>query len=130
MIWHADDPVLLASSVGAMQRSLDALSTWAFRVKATPHTSSAKTVCIVQSAEAVNPRLFLRLVGQPVAELYCVQNHKWLGLLWSASLDLAGALDDKLRIASGIFASVAGLLSVGAPLIIVLHIFEAKVDGL
>ena len=96
-ILHADDPVLLSSSWGGAQQSLDVLAAWSFKYKASPHTKPDKNAIMViggpghhDSPPEWDPCL-LRLAGQPPTRVAPVPNQHWLGLRWRANLDLLPA---------------------------------------
>ena len=86
-VLHADDPVLLASSLGGAQTVQTVFAKWAFRYKTTPHCSSAKSVVMACGppgcgiAASRLPPLVMRLAGRSPSPLTYVSAHKWLGLL-------------------------------------------------
>ncbi len=98
-ILHADDPVLLASSRGALQQTLDLVDEWALLHNAQFHHSTDKTVVMVSSAlgaedldlQAV-PRL--SMVGRDGQRVFLEykQVHKWLGVRWSSNLVFTASL--------------------------------------
>ena len=51
-VFHADDPVLLASSRGEAQFTVDLCAAWAFREKVAFHVGADKTVVLVGGGEA------------------------------------------------------------------------------
>ena len=73
--------------------------------------------------------LFLAVPGQEPTCLIYAAMHKWLGLLRRADLDVSHALDQRLRVSSAHFSTIAGLVASKLPLAIVLELFESKVDG-
>ena len=66
------------------------LADWSFREKATPHCSSAKSVVIASGGAGIQGRvstvlpMVLHLNGRPPAALGFVDEHMWLGLMWSS----------------------------------------------
>jgi hypothetical protein len=135
-ILHADDPVVLASSLGAAGKAQQIVADWSYRVKAYPHQSPKKSVVMVcghaelEESVALMPPLVLPLYGKIPVALSHVQVHKWLGLDWSSVLDLSVAMERVLRCAMGKFVSIAGLCTSGIlPICYILQIFESCVEG-
>ena len=134
-ILHADDPVLLGCCRWSLQKSLDILANWAFKHKASFHVTEKKTVAMVTPSPAgssscsLPPAPILKgIAGQEDRALVFKTGHKWLGLYWSASLDLSVALRTRLAIAQKAFALLAGLAQRDAlPLHLVSSIFWSKV---
>ena len=80
-------------------------------------------------AEGATPPLYLNAHTCNPVKLSVVDQHKWLGILWSSNLNLTAALNARLGLAAGLFSSIAGLVTNGVPLPVVLRLFESKVDG-
>ena len=136
--FHADDPVILASSKGALQNSLDVLAEWAFRSRAHFHVGNAKTVVVPMGSAAsldhacLGP-LTLKVyndAGQQEYDLSYTSRHRWLGLLWDAQLNFHPALRQRLVQADAIFAELENLAATQAlALPAAVRIFEGKVMG-
>ncbi|CAE7805313.1 unnamed protein product [Symbiodinium necroappetens] len=132
-ILHADDPVLLGCSRGALQQSLNLLARWAFRHKAAFHVGEKKTVTMVtgKSAEelqATEPLVLPGLGIQPDRTLGFKSSHKWLGILWPANLEFDSALKVRVAIAQKSFALLVGLAQRDIlPLHLICSIFWARV---
>jgi hypothetical protein len=125
--FHADDPVFLASSFGAMQCLLDDVSAWASEVGASFHVGPKKTVAMVSGA-------CVPCVGSLTFEghgLSLVGSHRWLGVLWPANLDFRPFMLLRLQLASVMVAQLAGFASSSMlPWAMVAELFETKVDSL
>jgi hypothetical protein len=52
LVLHADDPVVLASTLGGMQSALEEIAKWAYKHKVAFHVGSGKTVAMVTEAGA------------------------------------------------------------------------------
>ena len=95
---HADDPVFIDSTRGALQGILGHAAAWCHRFKASFHVGPAKTVVQVVGdaarclASSSSLPVIYRPVGGSATWLLFVEQHKWLGLLWRADLDLLPAL--------------------------------------
>ena len=60
-----------------------------------------------------------------------VAHHRWLGPVWPADLQLTPVLAQRLGVASGIVAQLAGLAALDdLPWLAVLELFESKKDSL
>jgi len=132
MVVHADDPWLVASSAGELQRTLRLVESWAASHKACFHVTSDKTV-VMSSRGATMPSQPIVMRpdpdGQPV-ELQHVSLHRWLGVLWPRDLVFCAALNEAIALADHAMAPLSGLCSSGAiPLTLALELFESKVDG-
>ncbi|CAE8622071.1 unnamed protein product [Polarella glacialis] len=138
-ILHCDDPVFLGSSRGAINLTMQVLSRWCFEHKAEFHVGDNKTVAMVlggglhsgsdmagQVADVLLP-----CAGGPVTQALTFKVwHRWLGIPFDARLCFRRVLQERLRLASGEFAALPGLLeSRVAPLHFALELFEAKVDS-
>ena len=81
-ILHADDPVLLSSSWGGAQQSLDILTSWTWKHKASPHSKPDKHAAIIaggQGHPAAPPPwlpLYLNLCTQDPVEVHYTCAHK------------------------------------------------------
>ena len=91
-LFHADDPVFLASSRGEAVRSyLLWLTAWAHDVKASLHLGSNTTVVQGFSGSTEGPTFLAQPVFFPCrppalpAPLMQGSSHKWLRLRWSVS---------------------------------------------
>ena len=91
VLFHADDPVFLASSRGEAVRVLSIVADWAYDVKASLHLGSSKTVVQGFSGSTERPTFLAQPVFFPCrppalpAPFMQVSSHKWLGLRWSDS---------------------------------------------
>ena len=135
-ILHADDAVLLSSSLGAASAALVVLAAWSYKYKASPHLSSCKNVAMVcgspHVAEAVasQPPLMMNFVGRPPTPVAIVDSHKWLGLQWSSTLDLSKAMQGIVAAASSKFGELCGAcINKSLPLCAVVDLFESLVEG-
>ncbi len=126
-MFHADDPIFFASSQGAMQLLLDAVSAWAQGVGAAFDVGPQKTVGMV-AGSYVPCEAALTFEGSRLA---LVGAHRWLGVLWPADLDFRAYLLSRLQAASGAVAQLAGFASSRMiPWYMVGDLFETKVDSL
>jgi len=127
-LFHADDPVFMASSRGALQATLDIVSSWAKEVGASFHVGRKKTVSMVTGClHACSPT--------PLAfdntELSAVSVHRWLGPLWPADLDFSPLLHQRMQVATAALSQLAGFAaSYALPWELVGELFETKVDSL
>ena len=137
-IFHADDPVLLASSRGALNETLAVLADWCFEYKQVFHVAESKTVGMqfarAQLPPGPNSGLFLPLGGNAVAgtghELLLKHLHKWLGAPWSNTLDMRPFMNERLGAARSAFAQLQGLVTLCAvPLPFAHVLFWSKVEG-
>jgi hypothetical protein len=137
LLLHADDPRFLASSLGAMQATLDVVVRWAHRHKATLHCSSNKTVAqasfptfcdhSIESSDG----LVLRGPGIPSPlKLSWVQTHKWLGVQWTCAGNWNLLAQARIAAATADVAALAGLTrNKTIPISLALRMFDAKVEG-
>ena len=134
-VLHADDPVFMASSAGVLQRAIDVVGAWSESHAAVFHTGPNKSVIMVSCDANVVDRTYIGFYfqGSSNAErvpLTRVNLHKWLGLQWSARMELKCAMEERLRIASYHMATLSGLVNARAlPLHIAVNIFGGKVEG-
>ena len=137
-ILHCDDPVFLASSRGGLQAIINIVADWAQRHRAQLHAGSSKSVVMIhgsvdtQRSIATLPNVFLpKCEGGIDIALQYANSKKWLGLLWSSSLDATSCFSEKLHLASAAFPSVAGLIiSRTLPLHVGVAVFEQKIASL
>lgn len=132
MVLHADDPVIVASSAGELQRTLDAIAVWADHHRARFHASVTKSVfmSMPRSVDAP-PTLVLRAhSGMPSQALHYSVVHRWLGIPWPHDLTFAAALRDAVARASSACAPLISLVAASAiPISVAMNIFELKVDS-
>ncbi len=135
-VLHADDPVLVDSSLGGLRGMVDITSRWCCQYKVAFHVGSAKTV--VQAAgdgasaalSAGDCGFEFRREGVPPASVAVVWQHKWLGLPWRADLDFVPALIARIKALEVRVADLASLVADGSlPLCMAADMFESKVDG-
>ena len=136
-IFQADDPLLLATSRGELQAMAQILGDWATRHHAVFHTGAAKSVVLrihedMEACGASSAAVPINL--QPTAgqwsELTYAQSEKWLGLSWPANLIFTQTLHERLRMASGSFAILAGMVEdKSIPLPLAIALFEGKIEG-
>lgn len=119
-IFHADDPVLSASSAGALQQSVDAMASWAKRHNALLHIAPRKSVYMCSGAlakgDAPLPLTPLRIpegAGGP-GELHWAESQRYLGLQWPCDLDFAPVLFERLAIAESSVGELVALVAAGA----------------
>ena len=130
---HADDPLIVASSMGELQRTLDAIVEWAAAHNAQLHASAKKTVFMYTGPDLeLDCRVALHLNGvQGRVDLKFSRLHKWLGVLWPSGLNFDAALDQAISRASGAFATLSGLVNARViPITLAVDLFESKVDSL
>ena len=98
-----------------MQMLLCDAASWCTQYGAKLHVGSAKTVSVVGGCrlQICQPRKKLSWT-QPdgiVSYLAEVHSHRWLGVLWSSSLNLSTDVLGKLHTCSAAFATLAGLVN-------------------
>ena len=125
-LFHADDPILLASSRGALQFVLNEVAEWCADVGVEFHIGPNKTGCMTSD--------HVSAVFDPITfngkMIEVVDVHKWLGILWSCSLDFHGFLAQRLQLASTALAQLVGFAaSLALPWYLVCELFETKVDS-
>jgi hypothetical protein len=141
-IFQADDPILMASSRGALAELAAEVAAWAHAHKASFHKSSNKTVVMVTARpeRSVDVRQ-LDPIHMPVFDacgevvssvaLSYVNSHRWLGILWNSALDFTPSLETVLHAAGAVLATLAGLVAARAiPLHLAVRLFEGKVDSI
>jgi len=136
ILLQADDPVIMASSVGEMARVLKVVSSWCTLYKAEFHNSGKTVLQVVGPPDAcMRIKRLARLyfqggAGKVAALLGWKDLHKWLGLLWSADGTWSAHVAAKLGLASSLVACLVGYLQSGAvPLAVVMEAFELKIEG-
>lgn len=132
MILHADDPIILASSAGELQRTLDAVTVWADRHGARFHASSSKSIFMSLPRCVESPPVLVLNAhsGTDRQELQYKVVHRWLGILWPSDLSFEGALGQAIAKASAACAPLIGLVAASAvPLTVAMEIFELKVES-
>lgn len=133
-VLHADDPVLLASSCGALNAELKQASRWALRQQAKFHIEAAKAVAMISHASANRPpcgHVYFTLPSAPPALLADTTQHRWLGALWAANLSFRADMHAKLGGARAAFSTILGLVAARvAPLPVALLLFVLKVESL
>ena len=133
VLFHADDPLFLASSWGEMQRTLSIAAAWAPAHNVVFHTSETKSVALLPNDSAASAaRLFL---PNPDTEgftaLHYKEIHKWLGMPWPVSLNFCSALDTALARAHSVFSSICCMVSARVlPLSHAVVLFESNVDSI
>ena len=135
-VLHADDPVLLASSRGGAQKSLQVLAAWAYKHKASPHTKATKHAVMVsggrrslQASQKEEP-LVLVLVGQEPMPIAMVTKHRWLGLPWRSDLDLQAMGRERVSAAASHVSTLAGLVTrEELPLSAAAGVFDLQVEA-
>jgi len=134
---HADDPVLLDSSLGGAQSILDRASRWAWKKKTAFSTNCGKTVfqyagCSDEVHQCVQDGwLQLPIVSAAPVSFCYVDQQKWLGLQWRSDLHFLPALHAAVRSASAEFSSLCGLVGSGSlPLSLAIDMFEVKMEGI
>ena len=115
-ILHADDPVLLESSRGALESAAGIMLKWARRHRATLHTGSGKSVTMVMgSARAVaatetESELHIPSAdSQSTVTLKRAYSHRWLRIKWDSELIFKAALMARLGEAATQFSTLTGL---------------------
>ena len=130
-LFHADDPVFLASSVGELQRVLNLVSGWMHDHGAVFHVSGEKTVVFGVGVAAATPDVSIKLSNDPAPHCLMVASIKrWLGFMWDMAGGTAPTMRDRITKAAGVFASLVGFVREGAiPLPYATPLFIAKVDS-
>jgi len=131
-LFHADDPVLFASSAGELQRTTTLISVWAARHNAEFHSTDCKSVVFRFGGHGTPAQIVLPTAhDSPGVPLSLAYEKKWLGLMWDSDRGAAATLKLRVRQASGAFAPLCGFACTGTiPLSFLLVLFEAKVDGI
>ena len=125
--FHADDPLFLSSSCGALQAIVAEVASWAHKVGAAFHVGMSKTVAMFYGLSSV-PQGALNYGGVP---LQGVVLHKWLGVLWPSSLDFTAFLQQRTHVAAVALSQLAGFAASSAiPWLLVAELFESKVDSI
>ena len=135
-VLHADDPVILGCCRGETQRSLHILANWAWKHGASFHIGESKTVAMFCHSNTVNAlqqqeraQSVLTLQHQGVHRPLSFQSkHKWLGIIWTASLSFQEAMTQKAALASTMWSTLCALVrSRALPLDLAIKIFRSKV---
>ena len=136
VLFHADDPVFLASSRGEANRVLSIVRSWASKYKATLHLAKHKTTAMVLPASAHSARaqvLPLRYLpaGQYMpSPISWAHSHKWLGISWDDNADFAVHARRTCGMCSGTVQALCSLLRSGhIPLAVACIIFDTKVEA-
>eukprot|EP00435_Cladocopium_sp_Y103_P034642 s2414_g9.t1 len=91
VLFHADDPVFLASSRGEANRLLRIISSWCSKYKASLHLSAHKTVAMVFPEQPVHATLksvalkFFPHGNVLPSPVHWANTHKWLGVTLTSS---------------------------------------------
>ena len=132
VLFHADDPVFLASSRGEANRVLSIVRTWASKYKATLHLAKHKTTAMVLPASTHSARaqvLPLRYlpVGQSMpCPISWAHSHK----SWDDKADFAVHARRSCGMCSGTVQALSSLLRSGhIPLAVACIIFDTKVEA-
>jgi hypothetical protein len=134
-LFHCDDPVFFAPSLGELRRCLDVIQKWARAYKQEFHVGPRKTGLLatggVEDAAYDAAPLTLRSTPDaPPSKVILMPQKKWLGVPWSMSLDFRPFLDKQLGASRREMARLSGLSEAGAlPLPLAVVAFEAKVDS-
>jgi len=134
-ILHADDPIFLASSRGAMQLLLDDAAAWCRLHNAKFHVNSCKTVVMMcgSDLDSWQPGAQLSWSAELGIKTYLsdVQAHRWLGTMWASNLDLSTDVIGKLGSCGPSFSTLSGLVNAGVlPLPAAIEVFDLKVDSI
>ena len=126
-LFHADDPLFVGSSQGALSEMLEVVEEWCASCGAAFHVSAKKTV--LMSNLQVTPSVAWVAYGGIL--LIYVTEHRWLGPIWEADLRFAKFLRQRLALGSSMVAQLAGLTCMGAiPWLAVCTLFWSKVDSI
>ena len=134
-IFHADDPVFCASTLGGAQRILNIAADWAARHRAVFHTSGKKVVVIAAGPGAPHgdriPLFFPSAEGVNGPPLRLAPRHRYLGLQWMTDMRFLTDINMRLHLADAGVASIAGLLAGRIiPITLAMQTFVLKVDSL
>jgi len=136
-IFHADDPMFVASSHGAMCCLLELVADWARRHNAIFHHGRNKTITMLcrnihATDSGAMPPIYIKAgPSTTLSELLQVSSHKWLGLIWCESLAFQQELNTRIGVANSEFCLLQALLDSGhLPLTFLLELFISKVDSL
>ena len=135
-IFHADDPVLLSSSMGELENLLEVVASWGQRHNAKFHLGPSKTVVMVSAPNTCKPedadvQVHMRSAdtGSLVRLSYRV-SHKWLGIHWHSDLVFDHEREAKLGAAGDVLSGLAGFVGSGSvPLHLAIPLFDIKVDS-
>ena len=131
VIFHADDPVIVASSKGAAEEVLDVMLKWSKRHNAKLHVSPKKTVSMACNLQSDNVPPELQVVNTPDGNLTSKHVHRWLGAMWPHDLNFTSDLHAKMQAASAAFAPLVSLVCKDViPLTYALKLFEIKVESI
>ena len=131
---HADDPVFLSSSDGALSALLSSVAVWAAEHDARLHVTKDKTVVMRTTAgDSATAESTLSFVGVQARsiEVTITTRKRWLGVLWPHDLHFMADLRNRLAAADGVFSILSSLVEhnvVPLPLAVVL--FEGKIDSM
>ena len=131
-LFHADDPIFLASSHGEMQRVLNLAAAWSWKHGAQFHSNSGKNVVFILGTSAGSlPPLSLEVSpGVSVWLQYATHAHRWLGWLWDEFHGYDATFKARCGAASTHAAVLAGLVAARAiPLPLAVVLWESKVMG-
>ena len=137
VVLHADDPVTLESSKGALQAAVNLISAWAYRKRAQFHVGPSKTVVMVVGPAAAHeadyqekPICMPARDGTAPTPLSLACQHRWLGMLWANNLVFTAAARSRIGQAASQYSILVGLVESRAiPLPLAVELFEAKVDA-
>ena len=134
ILFHADDPVILASSQGEANRCLSIIAEWANDMKVEVHVDPSKTVVQLLAADdfdfQFSPLFFPRRSPLLPGPLTCVKLHKWLGLWWAAHGSWTQHAIAVVAACSGMIDALCSLIScLRAPLCVGILLFELKVES-
>ena len=135
VLFHADDPVFLASSRGEANRVLALVSSWDQRFKVTLHLSDKKTVALTLPFSSASSALHSSPLrydssGQGLpSPISWASSQKWLGLLWN---DVGDFGPHARKCCGSCHSSVQALCSLVSgrriPLVMACLIFDLKIE--
>jgi len=130
-VFHADDPVFLASSAGELQRVMNLVSVWMRLHGALLHVGAEKTVVFNLGAYSRPPSIFLETqVGRPPTLLATGDIKKWLGYMWDVYGGVEVTKNKRFAAARAAFSSLYSYVQSGAvPIAFAVHLYISKVDG-
>ena len=133
-VLHADDPVFVSSSLGALSEAMVEVLSWCLEHGAMFHVTSGKSLVmpfIRSDAVIAEMPTLLELPGEIECQLRIVSRLKWLGLWWPSDCDHSASREKAINAATRAFGNLCGLVSSGAvPLPIALRMFHSKVDSI
>ena len=134
----ACQPARVPSMYGAIQSIVHEISAWCDDHGAQFHVTRKKSVVVVhgvpkedQVQYSQTPVAFRSSNTQVQEPLAYATEHKWLGVIWVASLHFGSAMEQRYHAATHVLSQLVGLVQQRAiPIHLAVSIFEVKVDAI